>query len=567
VTKSLTLARAAWWLVVSAVIAVPLVIGFHGSESFRAPKDAAFILFGLVLAVCVIACGTLRQASNATWIALAAVAWTAIATAFSANRAISLRTLVWVAAAAAFAIAVDVFGRNRSHLVIAVPLITASINAVVFLLQRFHVWNPMRFPDDVPDHFRFTALIGNPDDVGSFFVAPAIVAVALAISDRKRRAIWIPAAALLTLCLATGRLTSIIAFGAGLLTIGFLRSRRAAIAATVLVIAGGIALVTAYAPMRERAQAIAAAVKANDYAEASAGRVTPFLAAAEMAKDHPLFGVGPGCFGFEYFPYKIAVERAHPHLQKAFSATFNYAETHNDHLQTLAETGVIGLVILLAAIVVVGRSGAIGLAIAVSIAVLCLAHFPLHLSASTIVLLYVGALSVSWSERGGEDAAEPAAGTAALLGAGVAAIAAFFLIVRFAWAPANCNEQKPAIVAATRDAADVIVDRIRSVEVARANLARIDACVAADPTDVDFYMLAAANNHVLQRDDDAVALYREALSWSRRPEIYYELGMLELRMNRRAEAMADLLQAARFNRSYVDDLPADVRNEITSSLR
>jgi len=584
VTKPSIVERAAWWLIVSAVVIVPLFVSLRGNETFRTPKDSLFLAFGLVAGVFVIARG-IKPRRTAPLLALAALAWTVIATIASENRTISIRTLVWVAAAAAFVIAVDTFGRKRSPLVIAFPLIPAAINALLFLLQRFHLWNPMRFPDSVPDQFRFTALIGNPDDVGSFLVAPAVIAVALVLSDRGRRALWTPLSILLVAALLTGRVTPVLALGAAMLTIGFLRSRRGGIIATAAVIVIGIVLVTGYGPLRERAESIMSNVRAHDYASATSGRITPSLAAAEMAKQHPLFGVGPGCFGFEYFPYKLAVEQAHPHLRKAYSSSFSYGETHDDYLQTLAETGIVGLAILLAAIVVLARSSrrtevdddeepslrdeirrTTALPLAVGVAVLCLAHFPLHLAASTIVLLYAGTLCVAWAD----PAAEPRTITQPWLryaGAGAAAIAALLLIQHFAWSHFTCNERKSGLIAATRDVVEVIVDRGRAANLAHDNLAAIDGCLTADPTDVDFYMLAAANQHALGRDGEAVAMYRSALSWERRPEIYYSVGMLELRMNRRAEAMADLRSAAEFNRSFIDDLPPQVRDEINASLR
>ena len=573
-TKPSILDRAAWWLIVSAVVVVPLFVSLRGSEAFRTPKESLFIAIGLVLAVFVAARGAIAR-TPLTLLALAAVVWTAVATIFSANRAISVRTFVWVVAAAAFVVAVDVFGRKRSPLVIAVPLIPAAINAVMFLLQRFHVWNPMRFPDEVPDQFRYTALIGNPDDVGSFLVVPAMVAIALAVVDRRRRALWVPVSALIVAGLATGRLTSLIAVGGGLLAIGFLRSRRAAAIASVAVVVGGIALVIGYAPMRERWQTIVSGIRAHDYAAASSGRVTPFIAAAEMAKDHPLTGVGPGCFGFEYFPYKVAVERSHPHLRATYSTNFNYGEAHNEYLQTVAEEGLIGLAIFIAAIVILARTSrraadddivrTLGLPLAVAIAILCLAHFPLHLAAPTIVLLYVATLCISRTSE--EPEPLPFAPALRYAIAGVVAIVAVALIDGFAWPRFVCNERKSGLIASTHNAAEVFVDKITVATVARSNLAAIDKCVTADPTDVDFYMLAAANQNVLGRSDDALATYRSALAWDRRPEIYYEIGMLELRMNRRAEAMADLRNAAQFSTKLLEDLPAEVRKEISASIR
>ena len=38
----------------------------------------------------------------------------------------------------------------------------------------------------------------------------------------------------------------------------------------------------------------------------------PFLAAIDMTRDHPLLGVGPGCFKYHYMPYRVALVGKYP---------------------------------------------------------------------------------------------------------------------------------------------------------------------------------------------------------------------------------------------------------------
>lgn len=591
-----------WLLAVAATVLVPIAMSVRGMDPFRLPKDLLFIAFAIAIAVAGITAwlrrrpdGTVTTLRTVPLLAITAVAWTALATLFSTNRALSRDALLWVSAIAIFAIAVDLGGRTRGVRSIAWPLIPAAINAVIFLLQRFHIWNPMTFTDDIPEHFRHTALLGNPDDVGSLLVAPAIVAVALAVSDRARRLVWGPVAALLLLALVTGRLTSLIACGAALLAMGFLRSRRAGVIATALLLAGGIALVTGYRPMRERTAAIVAAVRARDFAEATSGRVTPFLAAALMAKDHPIFGVGPGCFRWRYFDYKLAAESAHPVLARTWGADFNFGETHNDHLQTLAETGILGYAIFVAALVVLAASSRrpqeaeagqdvpvrlLALPLALGIGILCLGHFPLHLAASTVVIVYVAAFCVSRGQHA-EITARPAirARIDTLLRPRFipASLAAAILIVtiiggalitwRVAWQPWQCNVMKKAIDARTSLVYEIADNRFRTSATAHENLAALEPCLAATPADVGTYMLVAANDRLLGRFDEAAAMYRRALQYDRRPELYYNLGLTELELRQRGPAVADLIIAVRFSRQYMADLPPDVQSEITDALR
>src|SRR5204863_284214 len=169
-----------------------------------------------------------------------------------------------------FACAVVLLARTATITVALWGLVAPAINAAVFLLQRFHVWNPIRFTEDIPEHFRYTALIGNPDDAASFFVAPLIAAIALLLVTRGwRRAFAALAFATLAAAVMTGRLTSIIAVADGLLVLAIAgivaRAQRAAgrdehsafarVAALPLAIALGV-LCLAHFPLHLTAPAL-----------------------------------------------------------------------------------------------------------------------------------------------------------------------------------------------------------------------------------------------------------------------------------------------------------------------
>jgi tetratricopeptide (TPR) repeat protein len=126
---------------------------------------------------------------------------------------------------------------------------------------------------------------------------------------------------------------------------------------------------------------------------------------------------------------------------------------------------------------------------------------------------------------------------------------------------------KNEIQARTSRAYDTVVDPFRTSQSARANLTVIELCLKAVPDDVALYMLAAANDRLIGRSDEAASMYRKALQYDRRPELYYNLGIVELELNQRHEAIGDLLAAVCFSRTYLQDLPADVQNEINDALR
>ncbi|HEX3069801.1 MAG TPA: O-antigen ligase family protein [Thermoanaerobaculia bacterium] len=605
------ISKLPWTLAVAATLLVPVAMSLRGQDPFRLPKDLLFIAFSIAIAATAIVVWLRSNTRNkqlssirtVPLIAIGSVCWAVLASLFSANHALSNRAILWVAAVAVFACAIDLGGRARGTLAIAWALIPAAINAAIFLLQRFHIWNPMTFPAELPDHMRYTALLGNPDDVGGLLVAPALVAAALVLCDRRRRALWIPIALLLLAAVATGRLTSLLACGAGLLVMGFVRSRKAGAIATALILVAGIALVVGDPPLRARATSIASSVRAHDYAEATAGRLTAFVAASMMAMDHPLFGVGPGCFRWSYFEYKVAAERKHPSLAKAWSADFNFGETHNDHLQTLAEGGLPGYALFAAALVLLAASSRrkknsenangnneeterdtlvrmLAVPTSAAIAILCLAHFPLHLAASTVVIIYIATLCVAWGAHAelkvspalNERLASiirprglPAALSVALVV--VVVIGAAFLIRRIALQPWQCNLSEKVIQARTSLTYDSVTDPIQASHNAHENLAALEPCLEAAPQDIALYMLAAANDRLIGRDADAATMYRRALQYDRRPELYYNLGVVELQLHQRDAAIADLLTAVSFSRAYLQDLPADVQAEIRDGLK
>ncbi len=600
-------AKLPWMLAVAATLLVPIVMSLRGQDPFRLPKDLLVLAIAIAIAAAAIVIWlrstTRNQQSRAVrtvpLIAIGSVGWTALAALFSTNHALSNRAILWVAAVAVFACAVDIGGGARSTLVIAWPLIPAAINAVIFLLQRFHVWNPMTFPADLPDHMRYTALLGNPDDVGGLLMAPALVAVALALCDRRRRALWIPTAVLLLAAVATGRLTSLLACGAGLLVMGFVRSRKVGAIATALLVIGGIALVVGDPPTRARATSIANALRAHDYAEATSGRITAFVSASMMAMDHPLFGVGPGCFRWAYFEYKVAAERAHPSLAKAWSADYNFGEAHNDHLQTLAESGLPGYALFVAALVILAASSrrkatrendddaerdtlvrTLALPTSMSVGILCLAHFPLHLAASTLTIIYIATLCVAWGAHA-EVKVPPALNeclaaiirtrrmpaTLSVAAVIVVVIGAALLIRRIALQRWQCNLTEKEIQTRTSLTYDSVADPIQTSRNAHDNLAALEPCLDAAPNNIALYMLAAANQRLIGRDADAAAMYRRALRYDRRPELYYNLGVVELQLHQRDAAIADLLTAVSFSRAYLRDLPADVQAEVSDALR
>jgi O-antigen ligase len=413
--------RLVCWLAIGAVGLVPVLVTPVAYDPYRLPKEMLVRAIGIAIlglgAMRIIVAGVPRQMLRwdiyHRFVAIA-VLWTIVCAIFSRNRLISAWSLADVIAYVAISFAIYTFGRGRWRAVVKVMLGAAVLNALSCILARFG-----------QPHFFFAAmqgrsvgLLGSANDVGAYFAIVIIIALAMAAADRKWRWIYASVTALLIVGLATTQtLGAIAGTVAGVLAMTFLSSKRHTILLLVgLVFAAAFGILGLYAPLRTKAVGILKAGSSGDIDAIFPGRATAFLAAVEMVKDRPLTGVGPGCYGFEYFPYKLRVELSHPSLMMSGTRTLNFGETHNDHLQMLAQTGVPGYLILLAVLIWVGMgsfhsmrnetparfSHFASLPLAICFAVVTLPEFVLELAAPTTTALVAATLTLMFR---GEHAA------------------------------------------------------------------------------------------------------------------------------------------------------------------
>jgi len=123
----------------------------------------------------------------------------------------------------------------------------------------------------------------------------------------------------------------------------------------------------------------------------------------------------------------------------------------------------------------------------------------------------------------------------------------------FCYVPYRCNQIiKTARPAALR--AFDATDPVRAAEIARANAALLQPCVAQAATMIDPYMIQAVDYRVLGNLNKAAQLYRHALRYDRRPELYLQLGITELQRNHRDEARRALEKAILFNPPMIEEI-------------
>jgi O-antigen ligase len=397
-------------IILFIVATVPLVVSFRGADAFRRPKDLVFYaLVGILLiAIGVKGAdlgGRLRRHRPELWMIGALVLWVGLTVVVSATPyQVGSGTFLHVVASAVFFLAVLAVAPDLGLSSLWFGIVPAVINAALCSLQAFRIWQPFTFGEEVPRRLTYSALMGNPNDLGVFLLAPSLAALAVSVISPRWRWPAAAAAALGVLGIAASQtMTALGALLAALFVFVF-RLRRGRVIGLMFV---GFALVTSmiYAPIRNRVGFTVASVRSGAFDAALSSRMVPFAAAARLGMRNPIAGVGAGGFPYYYFTEKVATERA---LVLPPNPT-SYGEVHNDFLETFAETGLPGLLLMFLAFVriaALSRSEAatdrerfvrlFSLPFAVGVAGLALAQFPFQLTAPTVSHAFFAALLVSW---------------------------------------------------------------------------------------------------------------------------------------------------------------------------
>lgn len=412
--------RISWLIVAAITLALPLVVTVASKDPFRFPKQLLLVTGGIVLAT-VAVCATLIGApfarenrwSPALRILIgAAVLWSTVTTLVSTNCALSIFSLLTATAAAMLFVSAYNAIQKRSIGVLYNALVPALINAVVAIAQRTAIWSPFT-TEAITDRQKTIALLGNPNDVGMFLVAPALAATTLGLTSKKHRlAAMIIAVILTSGLLASETLGAIAALSAGVFVLLFLMRPRVAVLAALVTLLFATAFVRLSPERWSMTRSRLTAAAHGDIDLLLSGRLSAFRAAWRMFRQHPVRGVGPGCFAFQYFDAKVAFNMTGHTIQR-FYLDPNFGEVHNEHLQILAEGGLpayaifIGALVLLAQVSfrdLVGANASrtfahyLGLPLAVGIFVLTLSSFPLRLAAPTQNTLFICALTLGWRD-------------------------------------------------------------------------------------------------------------------------------------------------------------------------
>jgi O-antigen ligase len=402
-------ARAERFLVVSAVaglVAIALVFA-PGLEIFRSGKEALMRLqaivsaFALAMAVAYGGTERLRELfrDRAVVVVLAgSVVWTAITTLTSGHRLLSVDSLVTVVCAVMLFVAVWYVARAIPVAALLVLVPGVIINTLLATLQEYAIWNPFTVSVVQVQHLEATALLGNPNDVGGYLALCAIVLFAAAevLHGRLR---WVAAAgcavAIAGVFISQTR-TAVLAIAATAVFLAARRSYKAVLVSAGVIVVALLIATQVELPALTRLTKIPSEIAKGNWNVVLSDRLPAFAAAAGMFREHPILGVGPGAYKFFYLPYRIRMTEIYPEAVMR-GAGVNFAEAHNDHLQLLAEAGLPGYALFVAACVILARRDRwLGLPLVIMVAVLALAFFPLQIAATRHLLITVSALIIGW---------------------------------------------------------------------------------------------------------------------------------------------------------------------------
>ena len=236
---------------------------------------------------------------------------------------------------------------------ITLALVAGVFNGALMCIQRAKIplGGYLAYNMNMHERYRMGGLIGNPHDVGNYLALLFLLACAAVFIVRRWywKALFLGALSLFALLLAWNETyTAIVALLVALLSsCDLLALRRSAlrfpfaVLVIILFISGGTSAwhISKDPDARNRFARTFSALKAGDWNEFLHGRYIPWHMALEMIRDRPLWGHGPGIYGYLSFDYQIEFIRAHPQSRLRPEEAY-FDQTHNDYLQDAAETGI-----------------------------------------------------------------------------------------------------------------------------------------------------------------------------------------------------------------------------------
>jgi hypothetical protein len=107
----------------------------------------------------------------------------------------------------------------------------------------------------------------------------------------------------------------------------------------------------------------------------------------------------------------------------------------------------------------------------------------------------------------------------------------------------------------------------RTMTMARRNLELlIQDCAKCRTQRVDYLLMKGNNEVLVHQYTGALATYRQALQFDRRPEIYLNIGLTELDRGNYAEGVRNLTTACGFNFAMNADIPEPAKTDVATRV-
>jgi tetratricopeptide (TPR) repeat protein len=135
----------------------------------------------------------------------------------------------------------------------------------------------------------------------------------------------------------------------------------------------------------------------------------------------------------------------------------------------------------------------------------------------------------------------------------IVAVAAAAAVYRFAYLPWRADVERKRLEAITLALWDRSPAFVRGP--AQENVARARNYLDRGVHNTGLYMAAAANYRLLDDLEQAAEMYRTALHYDQRPELYFNLGVVELGRGQIDAGKQALIRAALFNPYLIPEIP------------
>ena len=353
--KRLTLSIAVAALAMS-IAGASLIVDPRAEAAFDAPKRLVALIGIVVASVAILAIANFpppRQWRNRPRLqnvilimAVVAIAGAIVAAIASPRRAISVdaaRVLILFALCLPLGASRALQGK-RGITLLAVFIVASAINAAISIFQALGIFQPLTI-ESIAGRVTSVGLIGNEGLLGLLMAMGAVASLGLArfaSSSRTRTACWAAFGAMLIALVASRNLTGWIALSVGIIPLvgDLLTTRRifswpAAIAIVVL-----LAGVIATPGTRSRAASLVRQARSGDWDSILSYRLAPWAAGADMIRERPILGFGPGTFGAEFVPHCLTAEIRWGRRFLNPQSSGSYVQAHSDYLDGFAEIGI-----------------------------------------------------------------------------------------------------------------------------------------------------------------------------------------------------------------------------------